>query len=1025
MMAQIESGEITKSHDYFSLLKIADVSAGRSIYTVHIYKMFVEYKHLVHRNEKVKENIALSSVRGEYDAAQSSVNTSHCVLAMKCIFPEVVLKTLLNEDELEQLDPKESFIKRVADNSLKEGFVNRINDGGIPEFVHKTFAEFFAAQYLLEKAKIRRKPSFWKKVVGLYGEENYEGVMLLLDGLASASYPLHSAVINNDASYFEQRDIQTEDMRVVDELRRTPLHVAALHADKTTLEKLPMDDELIVDDLFKMSPFQYVELFSPWDAEWMAKRMECLRDAFNTEYTLTNILMTLSWDHALRIEERLNVLYTRCSEEAVKQSSENLRSCETFEQKRHFLERAIFTAVIYDLRGILDVYLSYVAPRESIGVLDKDTRDQLESRKKRSLKSSAESSLIGNLDGLTDVRNRTIPFYGKSEAVCKMLLPYCDIGIFYEDGNTMLHISAEEGNLETTKFYLAHLPATNRNMYFQTPLYLSRDAEIVKLLLPHYTSVNDLHHKQCALMDICAKRDDLQAMKLLILRTRIYDAHFIRLNTTLHVASMNDSLHAVMFLLHHTSAHMLNYEGKTCLDFAWTVSWKYRLSSAQKAVMRCLIPHSLVNSPETFGSSPLYVSEGGRKALQTLWPYLRHTDPGHADRISSNSVSVRTRIKDFQEEIWCLKLLVLRLDVIAGDPYSRRLLQDMAKSKLREIKEINYINYMKLLLPHLNLRMHDYVECRVKNDDSVTLYRGWSDMNNTDDPHIDDVVTEMVEDDGNTKLLTGTREGNVEPVEVHLSPSSVCFTDEKENTVLHLSAWNGHTYVVKRLIPFYTSVDVMNMDRKTPMHVCASNGHLDVVKLLLPRSRVSSCDKYGRTPFHMACESGDVDIVNFLLPHSFANMRDNTGGTCLFLFARNGTMNVLRCLIPHSLMNCPNFIGDSPTRICAENYMREELVTLLPYCCDYDAASLLTSPPLLSFCKNDMSTATTPFLKLMVLQSNVSAVDVCFRETLDEVGDHFPRLEETKKSLIRNYISLLLPHTNVSADKWTMKSRKY
>ncbi|XP_064461670.1 uncharacterized protein LOC135371612 [Ornithodoros turicata] len=1006
MMAQVESGEITKLNDYSSLLNIADISAGRSIYTVHIYKMFVEYKHLVHRKEMVKEDIVLCATRGEHDAAQSSFYANYSLLAMMCIFPEDALEILLNEDELVQLDPKGSFIKRVADNSHKEGFVNGINDGGTPEFVHKTFAEFFAAHYLLEKAKIRQKLSFRNKVLELYGKVDYEGVMLLFDGLASASYPLHSAVMNNDASYFEQPGVKRVDMFEVDELERTALHVGALHSDEATLKRLPMDDELIKDDLFQMSPFEYVGLFFPWDAEW------------------NNYLSTVAIKKYLRtetspVQERLDVLCARCSKEAVRRSTQNLRRCETFEQKRLFLERAIFTAVIHDLPGILDVYLSYVSPKESTVILDRDITNQLETRRERSLRCSAEPSVTGNLDAFADSDYRTAPFYAKSEAVCKMLLPYCDMGILDKDGNTMLHISAKEGNRETTQFHLAHLSVNKRNGHFQTPLHLAEDAEIAKLLLPLYPSVNVLDSYQRTPMDICVKRDYLETMKLLLLRTRTYDAHHMRLNTILHVASGSRSLKAVTFLLPHTNAHMLNYKGETCLDVAWAI-WKYRFR-LKSNVLRCLIPHSLVNSPETFGSSPLYVwaKDGGRVLMQTLWPYLRHSDPRHAQRISRGYVNVELNW-DFQEEIYSLKLLFLHLDDIAGDPYSRKLLHDMAKRKLFWIQKVNYINYVKLLLPHLNLTEQDYVKYSARNNDIVTLYRRWSDMSNIDDPHIHDVNVEMVGDDGSMKLLIEAEEGNVEAVELHLSHSSVCFTDERENTALHLSAWKGHTNVVKFLIPLYTSVEVINVDRMTPMHMCASWGHLDVVKLLLLRSRMSSRDKLGKTPLHLACYSGAVDIVNFLLPHSFPNMHNKVGYTCCALSAKRRGMNVLRCLIPHSLMNCPNRRGQSPMRMCAKDYMREELVTLLPYSCDYDATSLLTILPL-SFRKDDTSMEAMPCLKLMVLHSDVKAVDKCFCATLRRIrkyyveSDSFWRPQETEISLILNYIPLLLPHTNVSA----------
>ncbi|XP_064461494.1 uncharacterized protein LOC135371357 isoform X2 [Ornithodoros turicata] len=1036
MMAQIESGEITKSDDYSSLLKIVDISGGSSIYTVHMYKMFVEYKHLVHRKEKVKEDISRSTVRGDNHDAKSPFYVSHGLLAMKCIFPQDILKNLLNEDELQQLDPEGNFITGV--DSFKEGFVNRINDGGIPEFVHKTFAEFFAAHYLLEKAKIRKKSSYSEKVIELYGKEEYEGVMVLFDGLASASYPLHSAVINNDASYFEQCDIQTEDMLVGDEIKRTPWHVAALHSDKATLKRLPMDDELIENDLFNMSPLGYVKLFFLRDEEWMEDLWEGSTMHFLSSMGMKKYL----WSDLSALRERLNVLYTRCSEEAVKHSTENLRRCETFEQKRRFLERAIFTAVIHDLRGVLDVYLSYVSPRESTVDLDRDIMDQIESRKERSLRCSAEPSVIGNLDDFADSDYKTAPFYAKSELVCKMLLPYCDMGIRDEDGDTMLHNSANEGNLETTQFYLARISINERNTYFQTPLHLAKDAEMVKLLLPLYPSVNVLDCKQQTPMDICAKRDYLEAMKLLLLRTRIYDSHHVRLNTTLHVATYYRSLEAVTFLLPHTNAHMLNYEGETCLDVAWTI-WKYH-SSVESNTVSCLIPHSIVNSPEMFGSSPLYVwaNDGVRKVMQTRWPYLRHSDPRHAQRINRRYVDVN---EDFQEEIWCLKLLFLHLDVITGDRYGSKLLHDVAREKLRKIQvnyinymkmlvpplnlteqeklrkiEVNYINYMKMLLPHLNLTEQDYVECSVGNDDIVTLYRRWSHMNNTDDLHIDDVNAEMIDDDGNIKLLIEAEEGNVDAVKIHLSDSSVCFTDEEENTALHLSARKGHANVAKLLIPLYTSVDVINVYRETPMHVCASYGHMDVVKLLLLRSRMSSRNILGWTPLHLACYSGAIDIVNFLLPHSFPNMRDEDGYTCCALSAIEEEMNVLRYIIPHSLMNCRDKRDQSPMRMCAEDHMRERLVTLLPYFCDYDAASLLTNLELPS-CEDDMSIEAKPCLKLMVLHSDVKAVDKHFCATLSHIreyyveSDPFWRPTETEISLLLSYIPLLLPHTNVFA----------
>ncbi|XP_064464554.1 uncharacterized protein LOC135375841 [Ornithodoros turicata] len=374
MILEMKNGEIAESDDYCSLLKRANISDDRNLYIVHVYRLFVWYKYLIFRIEKRKENLRLHAVQEEDDAAALQFYKNHELLAMKCIFPQETLKYLLNKDELEKLEPEGRLMKDAANNSLKEGFLNGLNNG-IPEFVHKTFAEFFAADYLLEKAKVRQNFDVRDVIVNLYREEEYGGVMMLFDALASYSFPLHSAVMNNDASYFERRVIQKQDMLKVDRLERTPLHLGALHSDEATLKKLQMGDELIQKDLFQMSPFGYAELRSPWDAKYAREWMECLR----TETSAAG--------------DRLNVLCARYSEQAVKRSTENLRTCETLEQKRQFLERAILTAVIHDLRGVLDVYLSYVSPRESTVDLHRDIMDQLESRKERSSKCSAESSL--------------------------------------------------------------------------------------------------------------------------------------------------------------------------------------------------------------------------------------------------------------------------------------------------------------------------------------------------------------------------------------------------------------------------------------------------------------------------------------------------------------------------------------------------------------------------------------------------------------------------------------------------------
>ncbi|XP_064472232.1 uncharacterized protein LOC135386321 [Ornithodoros turicata] len=890
MMALMESGEI--ADDYSSLLKIIDTPARTRVYPIHIYKMFVEYKYLVYRREKRKENIRLYHVQQDEDDAKPAFYASHGLLAMKCVFRGDELASLLNEDELEKLKPDGTLFKDLAANRLKEGFVNGINDG-VPMFVHKTFAEFFAADYLLQKAKAREihYPLLWKIIAGPDGTEDYSGVRLLFDGLASASFPLHSAIINNDTSYFGHRVIVREDMCKVDELKRTPLHVAAMYADETVLQRLPMDDDLIRHDIFGMTPFAYVQKLPMSDS---SKKLGWAFYAY-------------MW-RSIEID-RLNILCTRCSEEAVKHSDAILRTCETLTEKRRFVERAILTAVRHDLQGVLDIYLSYVSPIERTGALDRETLAKSNARKLRSPRCSSELPVIEDLDRFTGIRNRTVPFFAKSEAVCKMLIPYCDMGMIDEDGNTMLHISAERGNLETTMFHLAHSSIHVRNRNLDTPMHLcarERRAEVVKLLLPIYASVNVRNCDRETPMQAAVggnpmsifgspqetvKRCQLETVKLLLLRSRMDDERHVGFTTPLCLASVRGALDIVTLLLPHTSAHTANYNDVTCLDEAARYG---RLDAVS-----CLIPHSPVNSPKKFVSSAvkIWASCGKRKLLQHIWPYFRHSDTKHTPRISEQLLSVNG---DPRGEISCLKLLLLLLNDIAADSYGETLLRHIARRKLHPTAQMNY---RKLLLPHLSHRAKDVEAKGMREDD------GMSDI---DDSDTDDADRGIVNEDDRSVLCFKGNGGAVEAVEYHGSRSSLCITDDAVDALPLLCAKSRHVDAVKFVIPSRASVHVPNALQYTPMHTCAQYGHLDVVKddVLLLRSAMRTASSNGDTPLHAASRSGALHVVNFILPHSFASMSNFSSQTCLHLSVQGNSVNIMKCLIQHPLVNCPDIHGD-------------------------------------------------------------------------------------------------------------------
>ncbi|XP_064478503.1 uncharacterized protein LOC135391899 [Ornithodoros turicata] len=938
MMAEVESGEIAQCDDYSSLLKIIDTSAGTSVYTVHIYKMFVEYKHIAYRRDKKKENISLCAVQEDDDNAKPPFYADYGLLAMKCVFTMDVtlLATLLNEDELEKIKPNGSLLKDVAANRLKEGFLVGLNNGD-PVFVHMTFAEFFAADFLLQKVKdstnFTSNNSRIRQQVGrLYGKGCYESVTSLLDMLASASSPLHSAVMNNDVSYFDKHIIEWEDMYNEDELQRTPLHVGALHANKTILERLPMDDDLIKRDMLGMSPFRYLEVLSPWDSSYQVR------------YKWWNNLWPNLWRrrrwHMSLATHRLNILCSRCSGEALKHSNEIVSKCESSEEKRRLVMHAIVTAVQHNLHGILDVYLSYIRPSHITAAFDRETTAKLEARMLRSKRYSSVSCVLGDLNIFIGKKRGTVPFLATSEAVCKMLLPYCDMSIRDMDGNTMLHISAANGNLETTKFHLRHWCVDVINCDGETAMHLSAaagHADVVGLLLPLYASVNvrtyrwetPMHAatKVLSLRSFNSEEETvsegwLKSVKLLLLRSRMHDARRAGLNSPLLLASVHGALDIVTFLLPHAPAETANYDNVTCLGEVAKRGWL--------DLVNCPVPHSPVNSARKFVSPEMDIWSwcGKRKVLQHLLPYFRHIDASRELEI----MELMDESDDYQEIRWCLKLLVLQLDIDAADCYSQ--------ARLFRITELNV--GMKAEITSMK-QLQQYSAGSV-----LHRYLGFGDV---DDDEVDDGMFEdnkrwvsrddyqrgTGDDDDHARkmLLVAAQKDNVEAVEYHLSRSSVYVRNEDKDTPLHLSAKFGHANVVKLLIPFCASVDMRNKQHDTPMHTCAQNGHLDVARLLLLRSRMCPAS-LENTPLHVASQGSAPRIVSLLLPHSLTNTRNFIGQTCLYLSVKKQRLNVLKCLIPHSLVNCPEIINDmSPVQYSSEQLMRKEVVTLLPYSCEY------------------------------------------------------------------------------------------
>ncbi|KAH0629169.1 hypothetical protein JD844_011037 [Phrynosoma platyrhinos] len=177
---------------------------------------------------------------------------------------------------------------------------------------------------------------------------------------------------------------------------------------------------------------------------------------------------------------------------------------------------------------------------------------------------------------------------------------------------------------------------------------------------------------------------------------------------------------------------------------------------------------------------------------------------------------------------------------------------------------------------------------------------------------------------GRTALYLATERGSTECVEVLTSHGASALVKEKKKkwTPLHAAAAYGNTDSLHLLIDSGERVDitdVMDVHGQTPLMLAIMNGHVDCVHLLLEKgSTVDAADKRGRTALHRGAVTGCEDCLAALLDHdAFVLCRDFKGRTPIHFASVCGHSEILRTLLQAALSTDPldsvvDYSGYSP-----------------------------------------------------------------------------------------------------------------
>ncbi|WP_410542459.1 ankyrin repeat domain-containing protein [Wolbachia endosymbiont of Tetranychus urticae] len=298
-------------------------------------------------------------------------------MALYTLFKVEELKKLFSESEEGILEKVNHLVEMIKNANEKNGIIDRISDDNKPIFVHRTFAEYFAAKKLAnlavnlpESEDVRKQAIRDFLLKYIFNRENevirhFFDLMLAKDKEGENKYTIHNAVLSNDEE--KVKNLLEQDSSIInttDRGGRTPLHLAAAYGYygivKILLENKDVVDVSATDNIFGWRPLSYADETNEWKiAELLLEKGANGDDMFKAIESINNG----NKNTVLHIAAKEG--FDKIAEVLLNSREENLndliRTINTLDQEGNL---PLCLAIENDNTNIIELLLKYVKDKE-------------------------------------------------------------------------------------------------------------------------------------------------------------------------------------------------------------------------------------------------------------------------------------------------------------------------------------------------------------------------------------------------------------------------------------------------------------------------------------------------------------------------------------------------------------------------------------------------------------------------------------------------------------------------------------